>query len=134
MSAQVKALSMIVAIEGLIPLDRHSARHSVSTQNQPAPPPVYPPFYVSEWVRTQQQGVNADPQPPPAPAEETSKKPPPKIQSAPGGADDPPSPWPDPTAIELSSRPELRQWRDLRFTPPGRLANALIAAPFPRSS
>jgi hypothetical protein len=36
-SAQVKALSMIVAIEGLIP-DRHSARRAVSAQNQPAPP------------------------------------------------------------------------------------------------
>jgi hypothetical protein len=41
MSAQVKALSMIVAIEGLIP-DRHSARHAVSAQTQPAPPPVHP--------------------------------------------------------------------------------------------
>jgi len=37
MSAQVKALSMIVAIEGLIP-DRISARRAVSAQNQPAPP------------------------------------------------------------------------------------------------
>ena len=105
MSAQVKALSMIVAIEGLIP-DRHSARHSVSTQNQPAPPPVYPPFYVSEWMRTQQQGVNADPQPPSAPDQQEAA---PEIQSAPGGVDDPPRPGPDPTAIELSSRPELRR-------------------------
>src|SRR5271156_351756 len=39
MSSQVKALSMIVAIEGLIP-----DRRAVSAQNQPAPPPVYPPF------------------------------------------------------------------------------------------
>jgi hypothetical protein len=48
-SAQVKALSMIVAIEGLIP-----DRRAVSAQNKPAPPPVNPPFYVSEWMRTQQ--------------------------------------------------------------------------------
>jgi len=60
MSSQVKALSMIVAIEGLIP-DRLSARRAVSLQNKPAPPPVYPPFYVSEWMRTQQQGENVDP-------------------------------------------------------------------------
>jgi hypothetical protein len=48
MCAQVKALSMIVAIEGLIP-----DRRAVSAQNKPAPAPVNPPFYVSEWARTQ---------------------------------------------------------------------------------
>jgi hypothetical protein len=36
-SAQIKALSMIVAIEGLIP-----DRRSVSAQNKSAPPPVHP--------------------------------------------------------------------------------------------
>jgi hypothetical protein len=40
-SAQIKALSMIVAIEGLIP-DRHSARRAASAQNQPALQPVNP--------------------------------------------------------------------------------------------
>ena len=84
MSSQVKALSMIVAIEGLIP-----DRRAVSAQNQPAPPPVYPPFYVSKWMRTQQDGENVDPEPSPAPdGEETA----PDLQSAPGRADDPPPP------------------------------------------
>ena len=54
-SAQVKALSMIIAIEGLIP-----DRRAVSTQNKPAPPPVDPPFYVSKWMRTQQEGESVD--------------------------------------------------------------------------
>jgi hypothetical protein len=96
MSAQVKALSMIVAIEGLIP-----DRRAVSAQNKPAPPPVNPPFYVSKWLRNQQNGESVDPQPPPA-QEEAAPEP----QSTPGGTDDPPPPTLDPTPIELSSRPE----------------------------
>jgi hypothetical protein len=99
MSAQVKALSMIVAIEGLIP-DRISARHSdrsaVSAQN---PPPVNPPFYVAEWLRAQQDGESVDPQPSSAPAQEEAAAP--EFQSAPARADDPRQPvsvpTPDPT-------------------------------------
>jgi hypothetical protein len=41
MSAQIKAMSTIVAIEDLIPA-RHSTRRAVSAQNAPAPPPVQP--------------------------------------------------------------------------------------------
>jgi hypothetical protein len=41
MSAQIKALSMIVAIEGLIP-DRNADRRAGSAQNKSAPPPVHP--------------------------------------------------------------------------------------------
>jgi hypothetical protein len=90
MSAQVKALSMIIAIEGLIP-DRRAG----SAQSKPVPAPVNPPFYVSEWMRTQQNGENVDPQPPPTQVEAA-----PEPQSAPGGTDDPP-----PTQLS-SSRPE----------------------------
>jgi hypothetical protein len=89
MSAQVKALSMIVAIEALIP-DRHSARGAVSAGNQPVPSPVNPPFYVSEAMRTQTNGESA--------------------AAGPAQAEDPLPPVsssiPDPTPIELSSRPE----------------------------
>jgi hypothetical protein len=98
MSAQVKALSMIVAIEGLIP-DRLSARRAVSLQNKPAPPPVNPPFYVSEWMRTQKNAESADPQPPPAKAQVQTREegPAPEAQLEPGRAEDPPGPSPDPT-------------------------------------
>jgi hypothetical protein len=106
MSAQVKALSMIIAIEGLIPSGSND-RRAVSAQNKPAPAPVNPPFYVSEWMRTRQDGQSADPQPPPS-QEEAAPEP----QSAPGGTD-------DPTPIELSSPTRsVAQWRDLRFPPP----------------
>jgi hypothetical protein len=96
-SSQVKALSMIVAIEGLIP-DRHSARRAVSAENKPAPPPVNPPFYVSEWMRTKKDGESADPQPPSAPEQQDDKQEAaPEPQSAPGSTDEPPRPTHDPT-------------------------------------
>jgi hypothetical protein len=41
MSAQIKALSMIVAIEGLIP-DRNNDRRAVSVQHKSVAPPVHP--------------------------------------------------------------------------------------------
>ena len=93
-SAQVKALSMIIAIEGLIPPRATNDRRAVAAENQPAPPPVDPPFYVSEWMRTQKNGQSVDPQPPPS-QEEAS----PETQSAPCRADDLP-----PTELS-SSRP-----------------------------
>jgi len=49
-AGQIRALSMIVAIEGLIP-DRRSS----PTETQPAAPPVPAPFYKSQWLREQQQ-------------------------------------------------------------------------------
>jgi hypothetical protein len=56
-SAQIKALSMIVAIEGLIP-----DRRSVSAQNKSAPPPVHPQIDTAAWLR-EQQGKTTVPQP-----------------------------------------------------------------------
>ena len=82
-SAQVKALSMIIAIERLI----HD-RRAAAVQNKPAPLPVDPPFYVSEWMRNQQNGESVN------------------AQSTPGAVHDGPQPAPDPTPAESSvSRP-----------------------------
>ncbi len=95
-TGQVKALSMIIAIEGLIP-DRRAA----SAQNKPAPPPITAQIYTAEWLRNRQSGENVDPQPPPPPAQEEAASEP---QSAPGWADGAPpisgptpGPTPDPT-------------------------------------
>jgi hypothetical protein len=66
MSAQIKALSMIVAIEGLIP-DRNTDRRAGSAQNKSAPPPVHPPIETAAWLR-EQQGKTTGPQPGPDPA------------------------------------------------------------------
>ncbi len=87
-TGQVKALSMIIAIEGLIP-DRRAA----AAQNKPVPPPVTPQIYTAEWLRKQRGDV--DPQPPsPASPEEAASEP----QSAPGWGESPVSaPNPEPT-------------------------------------
>ena len=63
MSAQIKALSMIVAIEGLIP-DRNTNRRAGSAQNKSAPPPVHPQIDTAAWLR-EQQGKTTGPQPRP---------------------------------------------------------------------
>ena len=59
-TGQVKALAMIVAIEGLIP-DRRAG----SAEKQSAPPPPKPNFYVPPWVRERQAkaaaGVQSSP-------------------------------------------------------------------------
>ena len=52
MTGQIKALSMIVAIEGLIPDRRLSTTKS-------APPPIQPKPYVSEQIREQQHQAEA---------------------------------------------------------------------------
>ena len=48
-AGQIKAIAMIVAIEGLIPDRRLSP-----SGKQPAAPPVEPDIYASEWLRKQQ--------------------------------------------------------------------------------
>ncbi len=48
-AGQIKALSMIVAIEGLIP-----DRRLFPSGTQPAVPPVEPDIYSAEWLRKQQ--------------------------------------------------------------------------------
>jgi hypothetical protein len=49
-AGQIRALSMIVAIEGLIP-----DRRSFPIETQPTAPPVQAQFYKSQWLREQQQ-------------------------------------------------------------------------------
>ncbi len=63
MTAQMKALSMIVAIQGLIPDRRAGASKSKS-----APPPQ-PNFYQAAW-RRRQEGENIDPESTPSFAQE----------------------------------------------------------------
>jgi hypothetical protein len=89
-TGQVKALSMIIAIEGMIP-DRRAA----AAQNKSAPPPVTAQIYTAEWLRErqsaelrkQQSAENADPQPPPPPAQEEAASEP---QPPSGGGNDAP--------------------------------------------
>src|SRR5580704_10833077 len=56
-AGQIRALTMIVAIEGLIP-DRRSS----PSGTQPAAPPVTADIYAAKWLRNQQhQAAGEDP-------------------------------------------------------------------------
>jgi hypothetical protein len=71
-TGQVKALSMIVAMENFIP-----DRRAISAENKSAPPPVHAEIYASAWRREQQATTPATtnaPQPNPAPAQEEAQK------------------------------------------------------------
>ena len=54
-SGQIKALSMIVAIEGLIP-----GRGVSPSQTQPTAPPVQAEIYTAEWLRKPQPQATAE--------------------------------------------------------------------------
>ena len=66
-TGQVKALSMIVAMQNFIP-----DRRAVSLERESAPAPAKAQIYVSEWLR-EQQAKTIDPQPTPAPAQEEAQ-------------------------------------------------------------
>jgi hypothetical protein len=74
-AGQIKALTMIVAIEGLIPSGMNARRLSPSAA-QPAAPPIKADFYTSEWRRKQQhQAAGEEPTDPVAVAETQSAAP-----------------------------------------------------------
>jgi hypothetical protein len=53
-AGQIKALTMIVAIEGLIPSGTMNDRRFSPSRTQPAAPPINAQFYKSQWRREQQ--------------------------------------------------------------------------------
>jgi hypothetical protein len=69
MAGQVKALSMIVAIEGLIPSGTMNDRRLSPSGSQPATPPVEPQMYRSQWRSQQPQTAGEEPGDPVAAAE-----------------------------------------------------------------
>jgi hypothetical protein len=91
LTGQVKALAMVVAIEGLIP-DRRAA----SAQTKPAPPPVTADIYEAEWLRNQRSGKNVDPEPTPPPTQE-------EAASEPSSAHDSPPPTAEPIPAPASA-------------------------------
>jgi hypothetical protein len=107
-TGQVKALAMIVAIEGLIP-----DRRAVPAQNKTAPPPVDSQIYAAAWLG-KQQGETIDPQPGPATAQEEDETARPGVswgfaepEPTPGSSGDaPPRPGPvfDPSVSSFANR------------------------------
>ena len=89
-TGQVKAISIIVAMENFIP-DRRAA----SAEKKSAPAPVNVQVYESEWLR-KQKAATIDPQPIPAQQEDSSAVP----EPVPGPvAEAPPAPVPNQPAF-----------------------------------
>ncbi len=61
MAGQIKALSMIVAIEGLIPSGTMKDRRLSPSGTQPTPTPVKADIYASQWRRHQPQAAVEEP-------------------------------------------------------------------------
>ncbi len=94
-AGQIKALAMIVAIEGLIPSGTMNDRRSSPSGTHPAAPPIEAQIYTPEWLRRQQHQAAAEepgdsiaaaeaqpaapqvPDPEPAPNPATAAPPPP---------------------------------------------------------
>jgi hypothetical protein len=94
-AGQIKALTMIVAIEGLIPDRRLSP-----SGTQPAAPPINAQIYESEWLRKQRQAPGEEPRDAVAAAEAQPAAPhvpdlEPAPSPAPKPANDAPPPLPD---------------------------------------
>jgi hypothetical protein len=100
-AGQIKALSMIVAIEGLIPDRRLSP-----SATQPAAPPVKPQIYEAAWLRKQQQAAAEEPGDTVAATEAQP--------AAPQVPDLEPAPDPAPKPANHTSSPNL----DPNFDPP----------------
>jgi hypothetical protein len=93
-AGQIKAMAMIVAIQGLIPDRRHPA-----PQTQATVQPSAPPFYQAEWVRQAKNQQNEQPANPeePVPAAQATPAPKPETEETPS---------PDPIVID----PEKQNW------------------------
>jgi hypothetical protein len=122
-TGQVKALSMIVAMQSLIP-DRRAS----SSEKKSAPPPSHPEIYPAAWLG-KQQGKTIDPQPDPALAQEEDE--PGLAEPEPGSAGDaPPPPGTTPSPIfDLSESAFANRLSPSEATPAAPPAPAFVSAP-----
>ncbi len=94
-TGQVKALSMIVAMQNFIP-----DRRAVSSEKKSAPAPTHAQIYAAAW-RRRQQATTIDPQPTPAPDQQKkmdSPRPRARARSQLGGRGAS-GPWPQPVHL-----------------------------------
>jgi hypothetical protein len=124
-TGQVKALSMIVAMQSLIP-DRHAG----SSEKKSAPPPSHPEIYPAAWLG-KQQGKTIDPQPGPALAQEEDEPGLAEPEPAPGSAGDaPPPPGITPSPIfDPSESAFANRFSPSEATPSVPPAPAFVSAP-----
>ena len=88
-TGQVKAISLIIAMENFIP-----DRRALSAEKKSAPEPVNAQIYEAEWLRKQKAATH-DPQPTPAPTQEEAGPSVPEPEPAPSPVvEAPPAPVP----------------------------------------
>ena len=113
-AGQVKALAMIVAIEGLIPSGTMNARRQSLTQNQPAAPQATAQIDTSEW-RSSQQRQPEGPQPSDDPGDVVAAT---KVPADAGRPRDPePHSQPTPKPANNASSPNLVRNHSGAFNP-----------------
>jgi hypothetical protein len=122
-TGQVKAISMIVAIEGLIP-DRRAG----SAENKSAPPLPRAEIYPAAWPGRQQE-ENIDAQPDPALAEEEPGLAQPETTPNSVGDAPPPPPMPPSPAHDLSESVVANSFSSSETTPSTSHVPAFFAAP-----
>jgi hypothetical protein len=118
-TGQVKALSMIVAMQGLIP-DRRAG----SSEKKSAPPPTRPQFYAAAW-RAEQQGKTLDPQP--GLAQEEDEPGLAEPESTPGSAGD--APPPPGITFDPSESAFANRFSSSQTTPSAPHAPVFVSAP-----
>jgi hypothetical protein len=132
-TGQVKALSMIVAMENFIP-----DRRAISSEKK-SPPAAAPQIYPSAW-RREQQAATTEPQPGPAPAKQEQEVSPGVTESklAPASVGDTP-PDPGPSQSTLANRftpseapPSTPSLPGFRFVPDARGPFSNTKNPFVR--
>ncbi len=104
-TGQVKALSMIIAMQNFIP-DRRAA----SAEKKSAPAPVNAQIYQSAWLREQQAATHAttnDPQPTPAPTQQEAGPSVPACPGVPGKPEPAPGPVAEAPPAPVPSQPTL---------------------------
>jgi hypothetical protein len=122
-AGQIKALSMIVAIEGLIPSGTMNGRRPSPSETQPAAPPINAEMYEAAWLRKQQHRAAGEE---PGDAVATAEAQPAAPQPAPArrGVPDP-EPAPNPAPKLPNDAPPPPPERDFDRNQPS-LAGPLI--------
>jgi hypothetical protein len=132
-TGQVKALSMIIAMQNFIP-----DRRAVSSEKKSPPAAAKPQIYASAWLR-EQQATTIDPQPSPAPAQQEEGPGVIEPEFAPGSAEEaPPKPGPSQSTFanpfSPSQAPPVASYPPgFSFVPDARVPFSIKKNPFARS-
>jgi hypothetical protein len=128
-TGQVKALSMIIAMENFIPDRKAVDRHAVSEQKSPTPA-AKPQIYESAWLR-EQRATTMEPPPSPAPAPEEDLAAPPACPGQPWSVPQDPGPSHSSTSETTSPAPYAPA-PIFSFVPDARLPLSIPRNPFGR--